>query len=60
MNESEIDDRVQEVLAMEPEDPQTVFDLREAQSIKGHTKFQVFWDEAAKFIEEDIGYSCRR
>ena len=40
---------------MEPEDPQTLFDLREVCSMKGHTKFQAFWDEAAKYIDEDVG-----
>ena len=55
MNEGEIDARVQEILSMEPEDPQTVFNIRESQSTKGQTKFQVFWDEAAKYVEEDIG-----
>ena len=53
--EAEIDSRVLEMLSMEPEDPQTLFDLREARSTKGHTKFQAFWDEAAKYIDEDVG-----
>ena len=53
--EAEIDSRVLEILSMEPEDPQTLFDLREACSTKRHTKFQAFWDEAAKYIDEDVG-----
>ena len=53
--EAEIDSRVLEMLSMEPEDPQTLFDLRETRSTKGHTKFQAFWDEAAKFIDEYVG-----
>ena len=40
---------------MEPEDPLTVFDLREALSTKGTTKFDVFWEEAEKYINEDVG-----
>ncbi len=52
MKEFEIDSRV---LAMEPEDPQTLFDLRESRSTKGHTTFEHFWEEAAKYTEEDIG-----
>ena len=39
---------------MELEDPQILFDLREARCTKGHTNFQVFWDEAVKCIDEDI------
>ena len=54
-SEAEIDSRVLEVLSMEPEDPQTVFDLREARSTKGTTKFEVFWEEAEKYINEDVG-----
>ena len=53
--EAEIDARVQEVVSMEPEDPQTIIDLREARTADGHTKYQVFWDKASKFINEDIG-----
>lgn len=40
---------------MEAEDPQTIIDLHEARTTDGHRKFQVFWDEASKFISEDIG-----
>ena len=54
-NEAEIDARIQEVVSMEPEDPQTIIDLREARKADGHTKYQVLWDEASKFINEDIG-----
>lgn len=53
--EAEIDARAQELLRMEPEDPNTVIDLRESCTTSGRTKYQVFWDEAAKFINEDIG-----
>ena len=54
-NEAEIDSRILEVLNMEPEDLQTVFDLREARSTKGATKFGVFWEKAEKYISEDVG-----
>ena len=54
-SEAEIDERVLEVLSMEPEDSQTVFDLREVRTSHNVTKFDVFWEEAAKFIEEDVG-----
>ena len=40
---------------MEPENPQTVFDLREARSTEGTTKFDVFWEKAEKYINEDVG-----
>ena len=40
---------------MEPEDPSTVIDLREVRSKESKTKFNVFWDEAQKFINEDLG-----
>ena len=53
--EAEIDACVQEVVGMEPGDPQTIIDLREARMADGHTKYQVFWDEASKLIDEDIG-----
>ena len=53
--ESIIDDRVCEIINMEPEDPNTVIDLREVKSKETQTKFNVFWDEAKKFINEDLG-----
>ena len=51
--ESIIDDRVREIINMEPEDPNTVIDLREVKSKETQTKFNIFWDEAKKFINED-------
>ena len=53
--ESVIDERVREIISMEPEDPSTVVDLREVRSKESKTKFNVFWDEAQKFINEDLG-----
>ena len=55
MNEGEIDDRVQVVLSMEPEDLQNMFDLHETWSTKGQNKPQVFWDEVGNYIKEDCG-----
>lgn len=49
---------------MEPEDPNTVIDLREVKSNNSRTKFDVFWEEAKKYINEDLdfqvmsGYGC--
>ena len=53
--ESVIDESVREIISMEPEDPGTVVDLREVRSKESKTKFSVFWDEAKKFINEDLG-----
>ena len=53
-SEAEIDSRILEVLNMEPKHLQTVFDLREARSTKDATKFCRFWEEAEKFISEDV------
>lgn len=50
-----IDQRVLEVIEMEPEEPSTIFDLREVKSSVSRTKYQVFWGEAQKFINENIG-----
>ena len=53
--EAVIDERVREIINMEPEDPNTIVDLREVKSTEKRTKFNVFWDEAQKFINEDLG-----
>ena len=50
-----VDARVEEVVSMEPEDPWMILDLCEARTGDGHTKYQVFWDEASKFINGDLG-----
>ena len=53
--EAEIDKRVQLVLDMEPEDPNTVIDLRSLNSSAGRTKYDVFWEHASRIINESIG-----
>ena len=40
---------------MEPDDSQTIFDLREVQCPEKKTKYEGFWAEAEKFLNEDIG-----
>ena len=40
---------------MEPEDPNTIVDLREVKKTETKTKFDVFWEQANKFISEEIG-----
>ena len=55
LEEAEIDKRVQEVIEMEPESPTTVIDLREVKHTESRTKFDVFWAEAEKYLNEDIG-----
>ena len=55
MVEEEVDARVKQFLQMEPDDPQTIFDLREVHCPEKKTKYEVFWAEAEKFINEDIG-----
>lgn len=52
LSEAEIDERVK--LYVEMEDPDIVFDLRELQSAR-KSKFDVFWDECHKFLQEDVG-----
>ena len=54
-HEAKVDARVQEILNMEPEDPTTVLDLREVKSQVSRTKFEVFWEEARKYINESLG-----
>ena len=53
--EAVIDERVREIVSMEPEDPNTIVDLREVKNIETRTKFDLFWDEAKKYINEDLG-----
>ena len=55
MVEEEVDTRVKQFLEMEPDDPQTIFDLREVRCSEKKTKHEGFWAEAEKFINEDIG-----
>ncbi len=42
MAEEEVDVRVKEFLEMEPDDPQTIFDLREVRCPMKKTKYEVF------------------
>lgn len=52
--ESVVDERVHEMLTMEPEDPNTVVDLREVTSKESRTRFNHLWSEAKKYINEDL------
>ena len=49
-----VGERVRSIILMEPEDPRTVVDLREVKS-QEKTKYDVFWDEARKYNNEEIG-----
>ena len=42
MVEEEVDTRVKQFLQMEPDDPQTIFDLHEVQCPEKTTKYEVF------------------
>ena len=53
--ESVVDECVHEILTMEPEDPNTVVDLREVKNKDSRTKFEVVWSEAQKYMNEDLG-----
>ena len=53
--EAEIDKRVQLVLDMEPEDPNNVIDLRSLNSSSGRAKYDVFWDQCSRFLNESVG-----
>ena len=46
LRESVVDERVSEILDVEPENPKTVVDLREVKNNDSRTKFEVFWCEA--------------
>ena len=54
MQEVEIDECVLQIVSMEPEDPNTIVDLREVKH-ETRSKFEVFWGEAQKFINDDLG-----
>ena len=53
--ESQVDERVHQLIDMEPEDPNTIVDLRKVKKTDTKTKFDVFWEQANKFINEEIG-----
>ena len=55
MQEVEIDECVLQIVSMEPEDPNTIVDLREVKHSETRSKFEVFWGEAQKFINKDLG-----
>ena len=52
MSESQVDERVKSYIEME--DPDVIMDLRELQSGR-ESKFDVFWDECSKYLQECIG-----
>lgn len=52
LGEAEIDSRVRQVLDMEPEDPQTVIDLRNLNSSVERAKHDVFWDHCSQYLNE--------
>ena len=52
LSEAEVDKRVK--LFVEMEDPDVVMDLRELLSGKA-SKFDIFWEECAKFLQEEVG-----
>ena len=39
---------------MEPEEPGTIFDLREFRNPEKKTKYNVFWNEAETYIYEGV------
>ena len=53
--ESVVDNRVREMLSMEIGDPDTMVDLREVKNTESRTRFEHFWSEAEKYINEDLG-----
>ena len=55
LDESEIDARVAELLSMEPDNPKTISDLREVKHPEHKTKYEVFWKEAKKILDEGLG-----
>ncbi len=53
--EAEIDKRVELILEMEPEDPNTVIDLRSLNSSAGHVKYDAFWYICSRLLNETVG-----
>ena len=51
LSEKEVDERVD--LLFELEEPDFIYDLRSLNSSKQH--YDVFWNKAKEFLEEDIG-----
>jgi hypothetical protein len=52
LDQEEIDERVKQ--AIEMEDPDVVIDLRRLNS-GSKTRYDTFWDECKKFLEEEVG-----
>ena len=46
---------MREMLNMKQEDPNTVVDLREVKNKESITKFEHFWSEPEKYLNEDLG-----
>ena len=40
---------------MEPEDPNTVIDLREVKKNGTRTKFECFWEKARTYLNKEMG-----
>ena len=55
LTEAEIDGRVRQVLDMEPEDLQTVTNLRSLNSSAEHAKYDVFWDPCSQHLNKSVG-----
>eukprot|EP00731_Ephydatia_muelleri_P035700 Em0149g6a len=53
--EAELDLRVKQFIEMEPEEPGTIFDLRELKNPEKKTTYNVFWNEAATYFNEGVG-----
>ena len=55
LSEQEVNERVQ--LYVDMEDPDIVLDLRSLNSGQ-KSKYDAFWDEVQKFLQEDVGLAC--
>lgn len=55
LTEKEIDQRLNLVLDMEPEEPTTVFDLRALNSSSSRAKFDTFWECYSSYLNENVG-----
>lgn len=55
LSEPLVDENVHKKLKMEPEDLNTVIDLWECRNKELRSKFEQFWSEVEKYINEDLG-----
>ena len=55
LGEAEVNERVEQLLQMEPDDSNLIIDLREVKHPERRTKYEAFWNEAEKFLNEDVG-----